>query len=74
MTYMDGGLRIKLMKGKGIINVGVRDAFVTRIEGVTVYQPDFYLYGERTRGRFVTFGFSYGFGKGEAMTYSGRRR
>jgi outer membrane receptor protein involved in Fe transport len=74
MTYMDGGLRIKLMKGKGIINVGVRDAFVTRIDRVTVDQPDFYLYSERTRGRFVTFGFSYGFGKGEAMTYSGRRR
>ncbi|TNE54041.1 MAG: TonB-dependent receptor [Bacteroidetes bacterium] len=73
MTYLDSGVRVKLMKGKGIINLGVRDAFASRIEKTTVDQTTYYLYTESTRGRFLTFGFSYGFGKGEAMTYSGRR-
>ena len=72
--YMNAGLRIKLWKGKGIINVGVRDVFASRIWRTSVDQPDFYLYSQSTRGRFMTLGFSYGFGKGEAMTYSGGRR
>ena len=43
-------------------------------EESVIDQPEFYLYSFEQRGRFITLGFSYGFGKGEAMTYSGRRR
>lgn len=74
IAYMDAGFRLKLLKGKGIINVGVRDAFASRIQVDRIDQDDYYLYSRSTRGRFLTFGFSYGFGKGEAMSYSGGRR
>ena len=42
--------------------------------GNNVSQNDFSLYSRSFRGRFIIFGFSYGFGKGEAMEYSGARR
>lgn len=74
ITYMDAGVRVKLFKGKGIVNIGVRDAFASRIQIDRIDQDDYYLYSESTRGRFLTLGFSYGFGKGEAMSYSGGRR
>lgn len=74
ITYMDAGVRVKLLKGKGIIDIGVRDAFASRIEINRIDQDSYYLYSRSTRGRFITLGFSYGFGKGEAMTYSGGRR
>ena len=62
------------MNGKGVINLSVRDVFASRIMESEAYQPTFYLYNWQQRGRFITLGFSYGFGKGEAMEYSGRRR
>ena len=37
-------------------------------------QSSFTNFSKSTRGRFVSLGFSYGFGKGEAMEYSGGRR
>ena len=73
-AFMDAGLRKKVFKGKAIVNIGVRDAFSSRIYERFVNQPTFETYNFRQRGRFVTFGISYGFGKGEAMTYSGGRR
>ncbi len=73
-AYGDIGLRKKMMEGKAVINFAVRDIFASRIRKITTNQPDFSLYNEDFRGRFVTLGFSYGFGKGEAMTYSGGRR
>ncbi|WP_258101019.1 TonB-dependent receptor domain-containing protein [Marinoscillum pacificum] len=72
--FMDLGARKKVMKGKGVINFSVRDVFASRIERNYVYQPTYELYSRSLRGTFVTLGFSYGFGKGEAMTYSGGRR
>lgn len=69
--YLNAGVRLKVWKGRGVINFSVRDVFVTRIDRVIVDQPDYYLYRESTRGRVMTLGFSYGFGKGEAMSYSG---
>ena len=48
--------------------------FASRVDQTSTYQPDFYLYNRRQRGRFITFGISYGFGKGEAMEFSGQRR
>lgn len=73
-TFMDLGIRKKIIKGKAVINLGITDVFASRINERNTYQPDFYTYSRNTRGRFITLGFSYGFGKGEAMTYSGRRR
>ena len=72
-AFMDLGLRIKLWDGKGVINASVRDLFASRIRESYVDNDDFYLYNFSQRGRFMTLGFSCSFGKGEAMTYSGRR-
>jgi hypothetical protein len=62
------------MKGRGVINLSVRDVFASRIRESVVQQPTFYLYSFGQRGRFITLGFSYGFGKGEAMEFSGQKR
>lgn len=74
ILFMDLGLRKKLLKGKGVVNVSVRDLFASRIRQSETFQQHFYLSSSSYRGRFITLGFSYGFGKGEAMEYSGRRR
>jgi len=73
-SYADLGIRKKIAKGKIVIDLSVRDLFETRIRESVIDQPEFYLYTYNTRGRFFTLGLSYGFGKGEAMTYSGSRR
>ena len=72
-AYADIGLRKKIIKGKAVINLAVRDIFSSRIRESIIDQPEYYLYSFNQRGRFVSLGFSYGFGKGEAMTYSGSR-
>jgi len=74
MAFVDLGVRKKLVKGRIILNLSVRDVFASRIDETTTTQPDFYLYNSRQRGRFINFGVSYGFGKGEAMQFSGQRR
>ncbi|MDY0779238.1 TonB-dependent receptor domain-containing protein [Tenacibaculum sp. IB213877] len=73
-AFLDLGLRKKIFKGKIVANLGIRDVFASRIQERFVNQPTFSTYDYSLRGRFITFGISYGFGKGEAMTYSGRRR
>ncbi|MEL6730882.1 MAG: TonB-dependent receptor [Bacteroidota bacterium] len=70
----DMGLRKKILKGRGVLNFSIRDIFASRIQETTTIQPDFELYRRDLRGRFITCGFSYGFGKGEAMEFSGARR
>ncbi len=72
MLFMDIGARKKIIKGKGVINLSVRDLFASRIQISEVFQDNFYLYNENFRGRFIVLGFSYGFGKGEAMQYGGK--
>ncbi|RMG22166.1 MAG: TonB-dependent receptor [Bacteroidetes bacterium] len=72
--FADLGLRQKIMNGRGVLNLSVRDIFASRFRESETIQRDFYLYSRGQRGRFITFGFSYGFGKGEAMEYSGQRR
>lgn len=74
MAYLDLGLRKNILKGKAVLNLSIRDLFASRISESLVAQTDFEVYNRRQRGRFVAFGFSYGFGKGEAMQYSGQRR
>jgi outer membrane receptor protein involved in Fe transport len=71
--FIDMGLRKKLLKGKAVINLSVRDIFKGRFNERETIQPDFFNYSFSRRGRFVTLGFSYGFGKGEAMEYAGKR-
>lgn len=68
------GVRKKLLKGKAVISLSVRDLLATRVRETEISQEDFYIYSFGLRGRFITLGFSYGFGKGEAMEYSGGRR
>lgn len=69
----DFGLRKKVWDGKMVLSLGVRDIFASRIRESLIDQPDYYLYNFSQRGRFITFGVSYGFGKGEAMSYTGGR-
>lgn len=73
-VYADLGMRKKILKGRGVINLSVRDIFASRIRESETVQMDFTVYSFGQRGRFVTLGFSYGFGKGEAMEFSGRKR
>ena len=74
ILFADLGLRKKMLKGKAVVNLGVRDIFASRIRENETLQPNFYALSRDLRGRFVTLSFSYGFGKGEAMEYSGKRR
>lgn len=72
-TFLNFAARKKLWKGKTIINFAVNDVFASRIRESTAVQDDFSFYDFSMRGTFFTLGISYGFGKGEAMTYAGRR-
>lgn len=71
--FADIGIRKKIFKGKTILNISVRDVFASRIDESSTTQPTYFLFNSRQRGRFITFGISYGFGKGEAMEFSGQR-
>lgn len=72
--FMNLGVRKKFLKKRGIISLGVRDVFASRIDIREAFETTFYTLRSRQRGRFITLGISYGFGKGEAMEYSGVRR
>ncbi len=72
--FADLGLRKKILKNRGVLNFSIRDIFASRIRESETNQSNFYLYSFRQRGRFITLGFSYGFGKGEAMEFSGHKR
>lgn len=72
--YANVGIRKKVLKGKAVLNLAVRDIFASRVRESETFQSNFYLYNRSQRGRFVTLGFSYGFGKGEAMEFSGQKR
>jgi outer membrane receptor protein involved in Fe transport len=74
IAFLDFGVRKKIMNGKAVLNLSVRDAFASRIRESQIAQNDFEVFNRSFRARFVSLGFSYGFGKGEAMTYSGGRR
>ncbi|SEQ22908.1 outer membrane beta-barrel family protein [Neolewinella agarilytica] len=72
--FADLGLRKKLFDGKGAVSFSVRDVFASRIQESVIDQAEVFQYSRRLRGRFITLGFSYGFGKGETMEYLGQRR
>jgi len=71
--FMDFGARKKIFKGKAILNLSVRDVFASRIRESITSQPEYYLRDFSQQGRFITFGVSVGFGKGEAMEFSGQK-
>ncbi|MFY0598689.1 MAG: TonB-dependent receptor [Cyclobacteriaceae bacterium] len=73
-TFMDFGVRKGFLKKKTVLSLSVRDVFASRVRESITEQSEFDLYNLSRRGRFISLGFSYGFGKGEAMTYSGSRR
>ena len=79
ILFMDMGVRKNIMKGKAVLNLSVRDLFASRINESLLTQTNNdqitnEVFNRRLRGRFIALGFSYGFGKGEAMQYSGQRR
>ena len=71
------GVRKKIVDGRGVINLMVRDIFGTRVSESRAIRSNFIVNNWSTSGTFFSLGFSYGFGKGEAMEYQskgGRRR
>lgn len=73
-TFLDIGIRKKILKDKGVINLSIRDVFKSRFFESFISQGNSEAYSWSRRGRFLAIGFSYGFGKGEAMEYSGGKR
>ena len=71
-AFMDLGARKKILEGRGVFNLSVRDVFASRIREFRVEQEGFFLYDWGQRGRFIILG--YGFGKGVAMEFSGQER
>lgn len=68
------GVRKKVLNGKGSVNLSIRDIFASRIrESVSYLANEFYIYNKNKRSTLFTIGFSYGFGKGEAMEFSGQK-
>lgn len=72
-AFANVGVRKKIWKGKAVMNLAVRDVFASRIQETIQDQMNYSFYSFSQRGRFITLGFSYSFGKGEAMSYTGRR-
>lgn len=70
----DLGVQKKIGQGKSIISLSVRDLFASRKRQLIVDNETIYLKGSMFRGRYFTLSYSYGFGKGEAMQYSGGKR
>ncbi|MFA8450322.1 MAG: TonB-dependent receptor domain-containing protein [Bacteroidales bacterium] len=69
---VDFGIKKKLFKGRAVVNFGVRNLLNSSKYVFESDLPDFYRYEENVRGRRqIVLGFSYSFGKGEAMQYSG---
>ncbi len=72
-AFLNLGARKKIMKGKMVVNLSIRDIFASRIQEQRITQTTYDLYSYRQRGRFITVGISYAFGKGEAMEFSGNK-
>lgn len=72
-TFMNLGVRKKMMKGRLNVNLSVRDVFASRRRQSITNQTNFLRTSDSQSGRFVTIGISFGFGKGEAMEFSGQK-
>lgn len=72
--YADFGIRKKLFGGRAIVNFSMRDVFNSRRYISEMDQPTFYRYSVRqSSGRRLVLGLSFGFGKGDAMEFSGHK-
>lgn len=71
--YMDLGIKKKIMKGRGIINFSIQDMFNTRGHESESIQSEYYFYQKHKHSTRFILGFSFGFGKGEAMEFSGQK-
>lgn len=71
--FADFGLRKKVLKKRGVINLSVRDVFSSRRYTTQARTESYYFYSNHQRGRYIVIGFSYSFGKGEAMEFSGQK-
>ena len=69
--FADFGLRYKLKGGKSVFSFSIRDVFASRFRESLISGSDFEIYSFRTRGRFIALGYSYSFGKGEAIEFKG---
>ncbi|MEM9723077.1 MAG: outer membrane beta-barrel family protein [Bacteroidota bacterium] len=73
-AWMDFGIKKKFLKGRAVINISIRDVFASRKFIWRADQAEFLRFSESQWGiRRIVLGFSYGFGKGEAMEYSGHK-
>lgn len=72
--FFNLGARKKLLKGKGVVSLNIRDLFATRVRENETIRDNFNIWSRSVYGRFWVIGFSYGFGKGEAMEFRSRRR
>lgn len=74
MLYADFGIKKKFLKGRAVVNFSIRDVFKSRRYISEADLVDFYRYSESIRnGQQMVLGLSYGFGKGEAMEFSGHK-
>ena len=70
--YSDLGIRKQFMKGRAVVNLSVKDLFNTRKHVFESENEQFYTYNSHQRSkRIIVLGFSFGFGKGDTMEYSG---
>lgn len=72
--FMNLGVRKKMMNGRLNASLSVRDVFASSRRQSITDQVAFYRTSNSQRGRFVTLGISFGFGKGDAMEFSGQKR
>ncbi len=74
-AYLDLGIKKKLFKGRAIVNLSIRDVFSARRFISVTDQPDFFRLSDSQRDvRRIVLGISYGFGKGDAMEFSGLKQ
>ena len=73
-VFADFGARYKIKGGKSVLSLSVRDVFASRVREVFSSGADFDTHSLRQRGRFITLGYSYSFGKGEAIEFKGGGR
>ena len=74
-AFMDLGVKKKFLKGRAVANLSVRDVFSSRRFITRADQPDFFRINNRQwNRRTIVLGLSYGFGKGDAMEFSGLKQ
>lgn len=74
-AYLDLGIKKKLFNGRTVVNLIVRDVFSARRFISITDQPDFFRLSDSQRDvRRIVLGISYGFGKGDAMEFSGLKQ